>query len=181
MRVSAVLVPGILAFGLAGTAGANAAVVITDTFTGCGAACTPNTLNWPGDGVFTSNSGPATGPTPNNASVDLVGPSNPYGITSFNPALNVVDMDGTTGGGNVPSGILESVASLSTGDYTVTFWLSGNQRGAAPVSLSVSIGGETQAIGPLVSSAPWTLETLYFTDVSGPVFFEGSGPSDPTG
>lgn len=90
-------------------------------------------------------------------------------------------MDGTTGGGNVPSGILESVASLSTGDYTVTFWLSGNQRGAAPVSLSVSIGGETQAIGPLVSSAPWTLETLYFTDVSGPVFFEGSGPSDQQG
>jgi hypothetical protein len=181
MRVSAVLASSIVAIGLVGTAAANAAVVLSDTFTGCGAACTPNTLNWPGDGVFTSDSGPATGPTPNNASVDLVGPSNPFGITSVSPSLNVVDMDGTTGSGNVPSGILQSNASLSTGDYTVTFWLSGNQRGAPPVSLSVTIGSETQTFGPLASSAPWTFETLHFTGVSGPLFFIGSGPSDQQG
>ena len=181
VSVSAVLASGIVAFGLANAVGADAAVVFSDTFTGCGAACTPNTLNWSGDSVFTSESGPATGPTANNASVDLVGPTNPWGITSVSPSLNVVDMDGTTGSGNVPSGILQSNASLSTGDYTVTFWLSGNQRGAPPVSLSVTIGSETQTFGPLASNAPWTLETLHFTDVSGPLVFMGSGPSNQQG
>jgi hypothetical protein len=181
MRLGYGLALGAMAMGLCVATGANAGVVLSDDFTSCGTACTPNTLNWPGDGVFTSNSGPATGPTANNASVDLVGPSNPWGITSFNPALNVVDMDGSTGGGNVPSGILQSNASLSTGDYTVTFWLSGNQRGAPPVSLSVTIGGETQTFGPLASGTPWTFETAHFTNVSGPLFFMGSGPSNQQG
>jgi hypothetical protein len=181
MRVRTVLASSILAFALAGAGSANATVVLSDTFTGCGLACTPNTLNWPGDAVFTSESGPATGPTANNASVDLVGPTNGFGITSFNPAFNVVDMDGTTGNGNVPSGILQSNASLPMGDYTVTFWLSGNQRGAAPVSLSVTIGSEIVTFGPLASNAPWTLETAHFTNVSGPLVFTGSGPSTQQG
>jgi hypothetical protein len=165
-------------FAIGASTGANAGVVLQDDFTSGGQI--PNSLNWTGDIVFQSLSGPATGPTANNASTDLVGPSNPWGITSFNGVDNIVDMDGTTGGGNVPSGILTS-ASLSTGDYTVTFWLSGNQRGASPVSVDVTIGSQTHTLGPLASNGPWTFETLHYTGVSGPLSFIGSGPSNQQG
>ena len=36
-------------------------------------------------------------------------------------------------------------------------------------------------IAPLASNAPWEFVTLYFANVSGPVTFEGLGPSDQQG
>ncbi len=155
---------------------ANATTVIYDNFT---TGETP-ALNWAGDSVFTSLAGPATGPVANNASVDLVA-TGTFGITSFDGVSNVVDLDGSTGSGNVPSGILQSDTSLGSGDYTVTFWLSGNQRGYDARQASVSIGSETWTSPDLASSAPWVFETLYFTNVSGPVTFEGLGPSNNVG
>ena len=106
---------GIAGAVLATASQANAGVVIYDNFT---TGETP-VFQLACDSVFASLSGPATGPTANNASVDLVA-SGTYGITSFNGINNVVDLDGTTGSGNVPAAILQSTTSLAEGDYTVS-------------------------------------------------------------
>ena len=173
MRFRSILAMGALAVGtLAGAASANAGIVLQDNFTG---VVTPDALNWAGDAVFASLSGSV------NASTDLVGPSNTYGITSYDGVHNVVDMDGTTGSGQIPSGILQSYASLPTGNYTVTFWLSGNQRWDQSNSVSVSIGGQTWTSPLLGKNAPWTFETVSFHDASGVVTFTGSGPSNNVG
>ena len=179
MNLKPIFTAGVAAVVVALASQANAAIVLQDDFTSGGQVA--NSLNWGGDSVFTSPSGPATGPTANNASTDLVGSTNPWGISSFDGIHNVVDLDGSTGGGNVPSGILQSTVSLASGDYTVTFWLSGNQRGGGPREATVSIGGQTWTSGSLASSAPWTLETVHFTNVAGPLTFEGLGPSNNVG
>jgi hypothetical protein len=176
MKLKHFLRVGVAAAFVALASHAKATSVIYDNFT---TGETP-VLNWAGDSLFTSLSGPATGPIANNASVDLVA-TGTYGITSFDGVSNVVDLDGTTGSGNVPSGILQSNTSLGSGDYTVTFWLSGNQRGGPAREATVSIGSDTWTSPDLASSAPWVFEKLYFTNVSGPVTFEGLGPSNDVG
>ena len=176
MRACRTLAAAIFVVAALGVAqSANAGVVLEDDFTSAGQI--PNTLDWSGDDVFASLFGPSN---TNNSSTDLVGASNPWGITSFNGVDNVVDMDGSTGGGNAPSGILQSWTSLPTGDYTVGFWLSGNQRGADPASVTVSLGSDSWTSPLLASDTPWTWEVVRLFG-GGQLTFAGSGPSNNQG
>ena len=153
---------------------AQAGVVLTDDFTSGGQV---PSLNWLGDSVFVPV--PAT-PVTGLASVDLVAPVNPYGITTIG-GLNVVDMDGSTGTGFSPAGEIQSIASLAAGTYTLSFWVSGNQRNPTQRSLDVSLGGWSTVIGPLSESSPWTLEKFSFSTTGGPLTFLEPGPSNQQG
>ncbi len=148
---------------------ANAAVVtsLSDTFTGSGQTLT---TNWTGDSVFV--------PVPNQpvngqSSVDLVGPGF-YGELAPNSnnaplaiqGLNAVDLDGSTGTGFTPAGILQSVDQLAGGHtYRVSFYLAGNQRGAAAQTTQVTLDGQTLTLNPnpIPNNQNYTLYSLYFT------------------
>src|ERR1700683_77746 len=110
---------GILA-SLAGAQFAYAGVVLSDDFGTTGAV-----TNWPGDGTFLSI--PQPGNVQGLPSVDLVGPG--YFDNLAYSTGNSVDLDGSTGNGNFPSGEIQSIASLTTGVYSVHFLLAGNMRG----------------------------------------------------
>src|SRR6202035_440134 len=107
---------------------ASAGVVIVDNFTNT----VPETpaLNWTGDGIF--NPVPAI-PMAWQTSVDLVSPCtwptlvpNSHHATASLIRLNAVDLDGSTGTGFTPAGVLQSTATLVAGTYAVNFWLAGN-------------------------------------------------------
>ena len=134
-------------------------------------------LNWLGDNTFVPV--PAT-PVTGKASVDLVAPVNIYGITTP-PGLNVVDTDGSTGTGFSPAGEIQSVASLAAGSYTLSFWVSGNQRTDTSRSLDISLGSWSTVLGPLSESFPWTLETFSFSTTGGALAFLAPGPSNQQG
>jgi hypothetical protein len=129
------------------------------------------TLNWAGDSVFTSTAAPA--------SVDLIG----TGFFDFQPGHgNYLDLDGSTGNGNDPAGQITSVLTFGPGDYTLTFDLAGNQRGAASQSTTVSLGDFSQTFGPLLSGVNFTTQTISFsTTTAGHLVFSEHGPSDQQG
>ena len=148
-----------------------ATVVLADDF----GSSVNSTLNWPGDGIFQSV--PVPGNVPGQPSVDLVSASNPYGITTFSG--NSVDLDGSTGSGNTPAGQLVSLASF-TGDFSLSFALSGNQRTTLGASTTVSLGGQSYTITPIDND--WHIYTLSFSGVTdGYLSFAGSGPSNQQG
>jgi hypothetical protein len=150
---------------------ANASVVLEDNFS----SSTPMS-NWPGDSIFQSI--PQPGDVNGLPSVDLVGPG--YFQSLAIPGGNSVDLDGTTGDDNSPAGELRSTMSLGLGNYTVQFYLAGNLRGATPQTTVVSIGGQSFDFTP-ANTQGYTLETLYFTGVSGKLDFLEDGPSDQQG
>ena len=169
MKFISLIVAGI---ALVGSAQASfASIVLQDNFD----ASTP-TGNWPGDGTFRSI--PQPGDVQGKPSVDLVGGSF-FGSLAFGGG-NSVDLDGSTGNGNNPAGELQSVQSLALGTYTVTFELSGNQRGQAEQTTQIQIGGSAiQSITPVDNS--YHLITLTFTNVSGQLSFTDLGPSNQQG
>ena len=172
MKLIGVLAPGMLAAAIfAGAPSAYAGVVLSDNFDSDNPM-----LNWPGDGVFQSI--PQSGNVQGLPSVDLVSASDGFGNLVFQG--NSVDLDGSTGSGNSPAGELQSIASLSTGSYTVQFEFAGNERGAPAETTVVSIGGESFSLTPL-NNQPFALTTLFFTNVSGPLSFTDPGPSDQQG
>jgi PEP-CTERM motif len=172
MKLLNVLAPAVLAAGmLVGVSSANAGVVFSDNFD----ADTP-TLNWPGDSVFQSI--PQPGNVQGLPSIDLVSASD--GFPSLVFQVNSVDLDGSTGSGNSPAGELQSLMSLSTGTYTVQFEFAGNERGAPPETTVISIGGTSFDLTP-PDDQGFTLTTLVFHDVSGPLSFTDLGPSDQQG
>jgi hypothetical protein len=153
--------------------GAMAGVVLSDNFDAGTAQG-----NWPGDTVFRSI--PQPGNVPGMPSVDLVGPGF-FDNLAYSTG-NSVDLDGSTGSGNVPAGELQSVTSLPTGNYTVSFLLAGNLRtSAANPTVAVSIGGETIDVTPSSYLQPYTEYNLYFADASGQVDFKDLGPSNQQG
>ena len=165
MRVKLLFV-ATLALG-ASVHGASAAIVLSHNFDSSAA-----TLNWQGDGIFSSI--PQPGNVNGLPSVDLVAAVNSYGITTF--AGNSVDLDGTTGEGNNPAGWLQSVASFGLGTYTLTFQLSGNQRGTPQQTTMISLGAQSFTITP--TDDLFHLYTHTFVDASGQLNFIESGPSN---
>jgi len=161
-----------LLVGAAGAGAASAAIVLQDNFGTTGAEG-----NWPGDTIFQSVPQPIVNGMP---SVDLVGPGF-FDNLAFSG--NSVDLDGSTGTGFSPAGELQSVASLATGNYTVSFELAGNLRNAPAETTTVNIG--TSAASAVVFSPAntqgYTLETATFKDVSGQVSFTDSGPASQQG
>jgi hypothetical protein len=132
-----------------------------------------------GDGIFTPNSGP--GPVIGTPSVDLDGNVNGpdyFGSLAFSG--NSIDLDGSTGIGNVPAGSIISGLLNSADGFTVTFELAGNMRGATPQTTVVSLGGQSFAFTPLASQ-PYTLETVHFTVTSGFLSFTDTDPSNQQG
>jgi hypothetical protein len=156
---------------------AQAGIVLHDDFTTTDPANQVPVLNWLGDNTFVPV--PAT-PLPGTPSVDLVGPVNVYGITTP-PGLNVVDMDGSTGTGFNPAGEIQSITSLAAGSYTLSFWVSGNQRTDTSRSLDISLGSWSTTLPSLPESFPWTLETFSFSTTGGALAFLAPGPSNQQG
>jgi len=154
------------------TQGAVAGVVLSDNFDSSVAQG-----NWPGDTIFRSI--PQPGDVGGMPSVDLVGPGF-FGNLAFG-AGNSVDLDGSTGSGFTPAGELQSVASLPTGNYTISFLLAGNMRGAANQTTVVSIGGQSIDVTPTSNAQPYTAYSLNFTGASGQVSFTDLGPADQQG
>lgn len=158
---------GVLAAGvLCGASAANAGVVvISDNFSG-----DKGGGNWLGDAVFTSFSPP--GNSPRQASVDLY----PHLL----PGVAAVDLDGTTGSGNTPiAGELQSVTSLATGTYDVTFELA-SRNIAHPETTVVTIGGVSYDIAP-PRNQPFTTYNYVFKNVSGHLSIADLGPSTQQG
>lgn len=168
-RYAAMAALGLSVCGFGASAGT---VVISDNFDASTAQG-----NWPGDGTFQSI--PQPGNTAGQPSIDLVGPG--FFQNLAYSTGNSVDLDGSTGSGFVPAGELQSLASLPTGAYTVSFLLAGNMRGAPNQTTAVSIGGQTIDVTPSSNSQPYTLYHLYFTGASGQVAFTDLGPSDQMG
>ena len=172
MKLTGVLAPGVLAAGIfLGAASANAGVVLSDNFD----SDSPK-LNWPGDSVFLSI--PQPGNVHGLPSVDLVSASD--GFPNLVDMGNSVDLDGTTGNGNSPAGELQSIMSLSTGTYTVRFDFAGNERGAPAETTVISIGNVSYSLTP-PNNQGYTLTSLVFPNVSGPLTFTDLGPSDQQG
>lgn len=159
----------IIATGIAGASafGANAAVILGDTFNDG----STSVLNWAGDTVFASPSSYSGGI--GTQSTDYVAPTNPYGITCFDSTSGCVDLDGSQPAGTAnPAGFLESYTTLAAGTYTLTFDLSGNQRGGGSQITDVRVGGmQVWTSGSLASNAPWTAESVTFTMAGGKLDF----------
>jgi hypothetical protein len=76
------------------------------------------------------------------STVDVVGPSNPYGITT---ASNVVDLDGTPGPGTI---LMSTSYAFSAGDIvSLSFLVGGAQRGS--VSDSFVFGANFSGVVPV--------------------------------
>jgi hypothetical protein len=148
-----------------------ATIVLQDNFNS-----DPQMLNWTGDSTFTVVPNPPVGGQP---SVDLIG----TGFYDFYPGNgNYVDLDGSTGYGNVPvAGDVVSKAGFTAGTYTLTFDLGGNARGAADQTTLVTLGGVLVASLDLTSSSPLTLYTYTFAATGGKLEFADNGPSDQQG
>jgi hypothetical protein len=160
MKCVLALTTALTLFASVGAASAS----IVDNFDASG---TPGP-NWLGDSVFLPvPASPVVGNAPGGtASVDLVGGSY-FANLAFSG--NSIDLDGSTGGGHNPTGEIQSIASLSLGNYAVSFELSGNQRGAPGQTTTVCIGLSCQSIvAPPDGYKPYTLT---FTDVKGQLSF----------
>jgi hypothetical protein len=72
-----------------------------------------------------------------------------------------IDMDGTNAGG--AGTITRSFAGIAGTQYTLTFWYSGNQRGGAVDTMTVSLGTQTLSLTNIPSAQPFTQGTLVFT------------------
>jgi hypothetical protein len=150
---------------------AHASVVLSDNFS----ASTPQG-NWGGDSIFLSI--PQPGNVRGQPSVDLVGPGF---FQSLAPVgQNAVDLDGSTGSGNLPAGEIQSIQSLALGNYKVQFELAGNLRGAPAQTTQICIGSSCQSLTPL-NTQPYTLYDPTFTGVSGQLSFTDFGPSNQQG
>ncbi|HLZ84149.1 MAG TPA: PEPxxWA-CTERM sorting domain-containing protein [Caulobacteraceae bacterium] len=166
-----ILAAGAALASLAFAASASAGVVLSDNFDSSVAQG-----NWAGDSIFRSI--PQPGNVTGQPSVDLVGPGF-FGNLAFSG--NSVDLDGSTGTGFIPAGELQSVASLATGNYTVSFLLAGNLRNAPNQTTVVSIGGQSIDVTPPSNAQPYTAYTLHFTGASGQVAFTDLGPATQQG
>ncbi len=154
---------------------ANAVVVLSDDFNNDAMQ-----LNWSGDSSFTSLAIPTVhGKTTRFSSTDLIG-SNFKGLCLGGGRC--VDLDGSTGNGNTPAGELQSNTTFGANYYTLSFGLNGNQRGAAPQTTTITLGGITVASITLASNAPYQVYTyLVHTTQAGYLNFIESGPSSSRG
>jgi hypothetical protein len=156
---------------------ANAGVVLTDMFSDGSASM----LNWSGDSIFASPSSYSGGI--GTQSTDYVSASNPYGITCFTGALGCVDLDGSEPMGTAnPAGFLQSNAVLAAGTYTLTFELSGNQRGSPAAITNVDVGGsQVWTSGAVASGSGWMSESVTFTTGGGHLDFVDTGLNNDQG
>ena len=166
MRKQAVLVVAVALASGSGALSANAGTILSDNFNS-----DAQTLNWTGDSVFNSTSPPG--------STDLIG----TGFFDLYPGNgNYVDLDGSTGSGNNPAGQLTSILNISSGEYTLSFWLGGNARGAPAQTTDIQLGSFSTSI-TLSAGDPLAFHSYTFTDslATAKLIFTELGPSDQQG
>lgn len=84
--------------------------------------------------------------------VDLIADPNQWGIDCVGGTGKCVDLDGSTGN----AGTLKSIAfTLNPGTYTLSFDISGNQRGSSDDTMLVTLGGFLNESFTLAATAPW--------------------------
>ncbi len=94
-----------------------------------------------------------------------------------------VDLDGSTGSGFTPAGVLQSVDTLALGNYEVSFYLAGNLRGAPGQTTTVAIGSDIITLNPnpIPNNQGYTLYNLFFGGASGNLIFSDTGTADQQG
>jgi hypothetical protein len=84
--------------------------------------------------------------------VDLIADPNQWGIDCVGGSGKCVDLDGSTGN----AGAFQSIAlTLDPGTYTLSFDISGNQRGSSDDTMLVTLGGFLNESFTLGATAPW--------------------------
>lgn len=120
---------------------AQAGVIFQDDFNAEAGAEGASALNYTSFSNWTVSEG----------TVDVVA-SGDYSIGCAGGDGKCVDLDGSTGN----AGILRSIAlTLNPGTYTLSFDISGNQRGHADDSMVVTLGGFLDETFTLSASDPW--------------------------
>jgi len=157
---------GLLAVGLlAGPTLANAVTIFTDNFNGVSSSLNTAPAGWQ---VV-------------NGTVDTIA-NGGFGISCRGATGGCVDLDGSTSN----AGNLRTTATFgfSSGvDYSLTAYLSGNQRGGASDSLTFGISDGSSnlcstAVSGVAASAPFAQYTCFFTaasNFSGFIFFDHAG------
>ena len=98
--------------------------------------------------------------TVTDGSVDLINTPNGWGLGCAGGFGKCVDLDGSSGN----AGVLTShLLLLDAGEYTLSFDISGNQRGGSSDSMAVTLGGFFNETFSMIPSAPWTTVTRTFT------------------
>ena len=133
--------------------GANAGIIFQDNFDLEAGAANTSSLNYTGFSNWTVSDGTA----------DVVANTNGWGITCAGGSGKCIDLDGSTGNAGA---LTSSLLSLSAGTYSLSFDISGNQRGSAADSFTLALGAFLNESFSLVATAPWQTITRSFT-VSG--------------
>ncbi|PPI79537.1 PEP-CTERM sorting domain-containing protein [Marinobacter flavimaris] len=122
-------------------ASANAGVIFQDNFDAEGSSGA-SALNYNSFDNWTVEQG----------TVDLIADPNQWGIDCVGGTGKCVDLDGSTGN----AGTLQSIAfTLDPGTYTLSFDISGNQRGSSDDTMLVTLGGFLSESFTLAATAPW--------------------------
>jgi hypothetical protein len=129
---------------------ASASVIFIDNFDTEAGAAGVSSLNYSSFANWTVSDG----------TVDVVATPNGYGITCVGATGKCVDLDGSTGNAGK---LTSSLLSLTAGTYSLSFDISGNQRGGAADSFTFALGGFLNESFSLAPSAPWQTITRTFT------------------
>lgn len=153
---------------LFGASSAQAAVVFDENFDDDAAA---STLNFTGFDQFSVLEG----------SVDYIR-SGGFGIACAGGSGGCVDLDGSTSSTPTSRFASTSLNFLTGVDYTLSFDLSGNQRGGASDTLRIIIDGLLdETIADIAPGAPFATYNFNFTagaDLSAAIVFLMAGTSD---
>ncbi|HCS63971.1 MAG TPA: PEP-CTERM sorting domain-containing protein [Cellvibrio sp.] len=129
--------------------GANAGIIFEDDFDTEAGAAGVSSLNYTSFNNWTVSDG----------TVDVVA-NGGWGISCAGGSGKCVDLDGSTSNAGV---LTSSLLSLSAGTYSLSFDISGNQRGGAADRFTLALGGFLNEAFELSSTAPWQTVTRSFT------------------
>lgn len=132
--------------------GANAGIIFQDNFDVEAGAAGNSITNYAAFNNWTVSGG----------SVDVVA-NGGWGIACAGNGGKCVDLDGSTGNAGV---LTSSLLSLSAGTYSLSFDISGNQRGGADDSFMLALGGFLNESFNLSPGASWQTVTRSFTVLS---------------
>lgn len=103
------------------------------------------------------------GATVVNGTVDFIA-SGDFGIQCVGSTGGCIDLDGSTGDAGE---IVTELTTFAPGEYTLSFDLSGNQRGGAADSVTITIGSLlNETIFDILASDPFETYTYNFTVTS---------------
>jgi hypothetical protein len=145
--------------------GANAGIIFQDNFDLEAGAANSSSLNYTTFGNWTVSEG----------TVDVVANSNGWGITCAGGSGKCVDLDGSTGNAGI---LTSSLLSLGAGTYSLSFDVSGNQRGGAADSFTLALGGFLNESFNFAPTSPWQTVTRTFTvlgDSANSIIFNHAG------